>query len=197
VSDATRASWLVAGVLGLAAACGSEASPDAPAKKSQRGAFVSQEAPKEGAPAPEVLTRKKEVEENPAAPAKKVEKPEEKPKERDFPAELSAALGGAAGCVQARPSKSGPQEISISVDAHVTANGIVSRAYARSSQLEAGELECVRKQAGALRLQGPIDDAPRMITTTLTLKMKPPPAPPAAAAPPATPEEGTPPTAGY
>jgi hypothetical protein len=75
------------------------------------------------------------------------------------------------------------EEISIAVDAHVTATGLVSRAYARSSQLATDELECVRKQAGSLRLQGPIEDAPRMISSTITLKMKPAPAPPPAAAP--------------
>jgi hypothetical protein len=93
---------------------------------------------------------------------------------RDYGAELRAAVGDPSGCLTARTGADIPKAISIEVEAYVMAAGNVSRGYARSPQLVAEELECIRKRIEPLRFRPPIDDAPRAVRATLTLALQTP-----------------------
>jgi len=93
---------------------------------------------------------------------------------RDYGAELRAAVGDPSSCLDARIGADVPSEISIEIEAFVMAAGNVSRGYARSRQLAAEELECIRKRIEPLRFRPPIDDAPRAVRATLRLVLKTP-----------------------
>lgn len=121
----------------------------------------------------------------PAAPAPEAAA-EEKP-ERNLGAELSAAVGNVTTCLKPRPvGGGGPTTLSVSLEAVLTQTGIVTRSSARGSGLDAGETECVRRRLDGARLTGPIEDAPRTVSTTITVTLTaPPPAKPSDATPPA------------
>jgi hypothetical protein len=104
--------------------------------------------------------------------AAKTEEEAKKEPARDYPAELLAAVGTPVSCFKPRVGPEAPPEIRIALDVHVIESGMVTRAYARSAQLDESELDCVRKRLGALRLRAPVDAAPRSISATLELKLK-------------------------
>jgi hypothetical protein len=162
--------------LGLAA-CGSDKAPQ-PTSERPRGRL---QAPPESQPAPAAPAQPGNApapaaEEAPvAAPepaaAAEAEAKEEK-KQRDYAAELLAALGTPADCLHERSGEAAPSELKIDIQAYLLDSGFVSRAYARSPLLDEGELQCLSKRAGALRLTAPIEDAPRAVSATLTLQLK-------------------------
>jgi hypothetical protein len=125
--------------------------------------------------------------EPPAAPAptntdpfaeykeKSADAPEpEKPPERDLNAELLQAIGSPTDCLKPRSGDTAPNAISIDYDVTVLETGLVTRAYAHSSQLDEEELQCATKRASALHLRAPIDQAPRSLHATLQLTAKNP-----------------------
>jgi hypothetical protein len=120
---------------------------------------------------PEPTTPQPEAE---APKAKPAAAPEEKPEERDLNAELLAAVGTPIDCLKPRTGESAPTSLRIQIDATVVETGLVTRAYAHSSQLDAEELQCMTKRASALRLRAPIDQAPRSLSATLELTAKTP-----------------------
>jgi hypothetical protein len=104
--------------------------------------------------------------------APKPEAAKAKEDDRDYRAELLSAIGSPAGCLKSRVGPDAPSEILISVEASVVETGVVTRAYASSSQLDDDELECVKGRLQALRLRAPIPNAPRSISATLELKLQ-------------------------
>jgi hypothetical protein len=74
-----------------------------------------------------------------------------------------------------------PSQISIAVDATVVESGLVTRAYASSSQLDAEELKCIEQRLSTLRMRAPIEAAPRGIRATIELALQPSAAKPVAA----------------
>jgi len=111
----------------------------------------------------------------PEAPSQ--EEAQEEVPERDLGKELVAAVGSPATCMEPRQSGSAPPEVSVSLEAVVTENGIVTRSDARSSQLNANELACIKARLSSTRLRAPIDAAPRTVAATVTLKLSAAPAP--------------------
>jgi hypothetical protein len=93
--------------------------------------------------------------------------------ERDLAAELRERVGDPSACLNALVDL--PAEVSISIEATVTTTGIVTRSYARGAGVPDDALECVRRRLDTARLRAPIPNAPRNITTTLTLRRQPPP----------------------
>ena len=100
------------------------------------------------------------------------EKPETEEQPRDYPAELLSALGAPVDCLKPRSGPDAPPLIRVDLEAHVLESGLVTRAYARSSQLEETELDCIRRRLGSLHLPAPVEAAPRGINATLELKLK-------------------------
>ena len=161
-------------------ACGGGTPSDAVPARSTRGAFRTQDgdpapiaAPKPAATTPTAISPSvapAQAATAPVDPPKDAEKDQEKP--RDYSAELLAALGTPTDCLKPRAAADAPSEISISLEAHLVEIGMVTRAYARSSQLDNEELACVQRRLGGLRFRAPVDGTPRAVGATLTLKLK-------------------------
>lgn len=109
---------------------------------------------------------------NPVAAAQEPKPEAPEPEKRDFGKELLSAVGTPTQCLHPRVGPDAPASIQIELEAHLIDTGMVTRAYARSSVLDSEELECVRKRVAALRLRGPIEEAPRSVSATLEFKLK-------------------------
>jgi hypothetical protein len=185
---AARTTALLSALTCAAPALGcDDGSADAP-NKAPRGAMGHHEAAEtpapaetaraQGSPATQAAQAAQAMEPAPvAAPqqnAVPAPAPEQEP-ERDLNAELQAAFGSPASCIKPRlDSEAAPSAIRVDLEAHLVQSGLVSRGYARSSQLDAEELACLEKRLGALRLRGPIEGAPRSARTHFDLELKPP-----------------------
>ncbi|MFI5305989.1 MAG: hypothetical protein ACHQ53_01475 [Polyangiales bacterium] len=95
----------------------------------------------------------------------------EKPK-RDYAAELLTAVGSPTDCLKTREGPDVPSEILVELEGHFLETGAMSRGYARSSVLDPGELDCMRGHLESVRLQPPIEAAPRTVSATLKLTLK-------------------------
>jgi len=161
-------------------ACGGGTPSDAVPSRSTRGAFRTQEgdpaqvaAPNPASTTPTAISPSvapAQAAAAPVVPPRDAKKEEEKP--RDYSAELLAALGTPTDCLKPRSAADAPSEISISLEAHLVEIGMVTRAYARSSQLDKDELACVQQRLGGLRFRAPVDGTPRAVGATLTLQLK-------------------------
>jgi len=161
-------------------ACGGGGPSDAAPARSTRGAFRAQDgdpapvaAPSPTSTTPTAISPSAAPAQAAAAPVaapKDAKKEEEKP--RDYSAELLTALGTPTDCLKPRSAADAPSEISISLEAHLVDIGMVTRAYAQSSQLDKDELACVQERLGGLRFRAPVDGAPRTVGATLTLQLK-------------------------
>lgn len=100
-----------------------------------------------------------------AAPAKE-------PEPRDYGAELLQAMGSPIACLAPRKGSAAPTQLRIDLDAYVMPSGGVGRAYARSAELDATELDCLRRRVEALRLETPIEGAPREVHASIQLALK-------------------------
>ena len=128
-----------------------------------------------------------------AEPAHEEEETEAEKEERDYSAELLAAVGTPVHCLKQRvKSPDVPSEIRIDINATVVEVGLVTRAYVRSSHLDDEELKCVEEHVSRLRMRGPIEEAPRSISTTFVVELKPAAAPAAPAAPASDGDEASP-----
>ena len=192
--------WSIA--LCLAACGGSSDAPSGGPMPRPRGVSAvdpgTVDTPKpEAEPEPEPEDEATPLPESVPAAKEDEEKKDDKPP-RDYPAELQAALGAPSDCLHARSGPNVPKELRIEVQAYFLESGFVSRAYARSAALDADEIACVTKRANAVRLAGPVEDAPRAVSTTLTLTLQPTASPvpekpgPETAAPEANPQEAAP-----
>ena len=106
--------------------------------------------------------------------AQQAEEPQKEAEKRDYSAELKNAIGGPVDCLKPRGGPDSPAEIRVDLEAYFLETGAMSRGYARSSQLDEGELQCIRSRLESIRLRAPIDQAPRSVQTTLTFKLKNP-----------------------
>jgi len=174
---------LVVAALALtSAACGDEpgdpapqAAPRGPSNEDV-GTAETPETPQPTARPPEPEPYKSPFEDDtpgPSAPAAEAEKKKEE-EERDLGAELKSALGSPVGCLTPRPADQAPDRITIAISAQLVGSGRITRATASASQLEASELDCVRRRVEAIRLRGPVDDAPRGVSTSVELELKTP-----------------------
>jgi hypothetical protein len=111
-----------------------------------------------------------------AAPDLKAEpEPEEKEKARDYANELVQAVGRTEGCVKQRAASAAlPDKTSVSLEAYVLESGAVSRGYARSAQLTADELECVKQRIERARFAPAVEGAPRRVDATVQITFKRP-----------------------
>lgn len=91
-------------------------------------------------------------------------------KERNLEAELRSLIGNPMQCLSLKSDDKVPDTIEIALEAYVTANGIVSRSSVRSLYLSNPVLSCVKERIDNARFRAPIDDAPRAIRTTVTLR---------------------------
>jgi hypothetical protein len=174
--------WIGAAVVLIA--CGKDAPTQDTSQPRPRGVCQSQphnaqpEAPAAAVPQqaqprpafPELDQQQAEAA-KPKAEAAPVEK---KPEERDLNAELLAAVGSPVDCLKPRTGENAPTSLRVQLDATVVETGLVTRAYAHSSQLDAEELQCMTKRVSSLRLSAPIDQAPRSLSATLELTAKTP-----------------------
>jgi len=169
-----KLAWLGA-ALWLLAACRTHVEPQGGGQI--RGAFPTTAveakplAPAQPlAPAPEPLQPSAQPSAQPtAAPEQPAA---EKPK-RDYSAELLSAMGSPTDCLAPREAADNvPSEISVELEGFFLETGSMSRGYARSPQLDASELDCMRRRLEAVHLQPPIEGAPRAITTSLKLTLK-------------------------
>lgn len=106
-----------------------------------------------------------DTEENPSA---------EPPAQRDLGAEVQGLLGDPASCINRAGSEGLPAEVRIRIEAHVTETGIVTRAQVSGPPVPQAALECLQARLGFARLRAPIPDAPRTVTTQLTLRRRTP-----------------------
>lgn len=108
----------------------------------------------------------------------------EQPEPRKYDEELAKAVGSPVDCMKPRPAEGAPEEVGVDLEAYVLETGYVSRGSARSSFLDADELKCIQKRVESTRLPGGVEEAPRRITTRVSLKLR---VTPDTAAPAATP----------
>ncbi len=107
---------------------------------------------------------------------------QEGPPPRDYAGELKGLVGSPSGCLKPRIGARAPREIAVTVEAIVMETGMISRAYARSGELDDEELACIRARLGSARMRPGVEQAPRSVSTTVSLILQPGVAPPAAAA---------------
>ena len=97
---------------------------------------------------------------NPGAEAQPEGNEQQGPPPRDYSGELKGLVGSPSGCLKPRVGARAPREITVTVDAVVMESGMISRAYARSSDLDDEELACIRARLGSARMQPAVEAAP-------------------------------------
>lgn len=176
IARTRRSAWALLFVHALiASACAPGNDPDAPPHRPRGVRHGPPVAASERPPAPPPPPEETSVPppprpEPPAAPAAV---PAEPPKARDYSAELLQALGNPLDCLAPRKGTAAPPKLQIDFDAYVMPSGGVGRAYARATDLDASELDCLRRRVEALRLTPPIEDAPRAVHASVQLTLKP------------------------
>lgn len=102
--------------------------------------------------------------------------------ERDLAAELRALAGSPASCADGVDLSHAPAQLTVSLEAHVTPAGVVSRASASVSGAPQALADCMRRRIEAGHFTSPVLDAPRSVQATLTVNRVavPPPAAPTA-----------------
>jgi hypothetical protein len=158
---------------------------DAPSAPEARGAGRGVRGPTDlpapaAAPAPSPTRSRREPRR--AAPAPSVGRAEpavaaplaspEAPSASDLSAALARAFGTPTDCISAATRErlttgDGARRLSMQVQVVVTGSGRVTRASVSGSQLAEDDLECLRRRAEAVRIDAPIPDAPRSITTSI------------------------------
>ncbi|HMI94396.1 MAG TPA: hypothetical protein VK509_23650 [Polyangiales bacterium] len=103
------------------------------------------------------------------------------PPPRDYSGELKGLVGSPGGCLKPRVGARAPREITVTVEAVVMETGMISRAYARSSELDDEELACIRARLATARMQPAVEEAPRSVSTSVSLILQPGTAAPAVA----------------
>lgn len=175
-----RATCLAAACAALLA-CGDDDTAEAPSSTRPRGQtgsalLAKSAAQNENGSQAAQADPPSEPAQQPAAPADpEPEQEQEKPPERDLDAELHDAFGTPASCLKPRlDGPDAPAKIRISLEAHLLDNGMVTRSSASSAQLDDEELRCVRQRLSGLRLQQPIENAPRSARATVEIELKAP-----------------------
>jgi hypothetical protein len=162
-------------LVGASASCSDSGSRDEPPKDRPRGLVPATDRPVSAAQPAAAPSAAAPLEPTPAAdptpPPAEEEKKDEAPP-RDYGAELLAAFGAPLDCLHPRTDANAPAEVRIDVQAYLLETGYVSRAYVRAPALDEPEVQCLTKRASSLRLAAPVEQAPRSVSTTLTLTLK-------------------------
>ena len=169
---------LCATVLELSA-CGGDKPAEETNPKLGRGLRPEVGVVQEAAPAVAPTARPSQLPGTQAPAAAPAAKPAEEaaaadePPARDYAGELKTLVGSPSGCLKPRPAAKAPREINVAVEAIVMESGMISRAYARSNELDDEELACVRARLQSARMQPAVEEAPRSVTTTISLVQQP------------------------
>ena len=179
---------VLAGVLAATTACGddSEPNPGRGYRGATPGATVEDPAsPSTGTQPSPVATRpggRPGAKRPPVVPVTppptdvlptKHDEREEPAPQRDYPAELRRAVGDVTACIPRGTPATARR--SFRLQAVVTTNGVVTRAYVTAPGLPAEAAECVRRRVEAARFPAPIPDAPRTITASVEVEPIPQP----------------------
>lgn len=162
-------------------ACSRKRPEEEPAPAPSRGLRPAEERPEPAAapqqPAPQPFQFPPDNTPAPAAAPAAEDQPAaaapEGPPPRDYSGELKSLVGSPSGCLKPRVGAQAPREIMVTVEAVVMESGMVSRAYARAADLDDDELSCIRARLGSARMSGGVENAPRTVTTTVSMVLQP------------------------
>jgi hypothetical protein len=162
----------------LLAACGDDPPPNPRGAEDTRGTATGREEQATGAaPLPaRSSSRGFEPRPAPAGPQLGAGGPFVRPEgtvtpERDLGAELRGSIGDVRGCLQGFDPGTATT-LRIGVRAGVSAQGIVTRAYA-SGSVPREALACVEARAASVRIPAPVPDGPRSVSTTIEVRFTP------------------------
>lgn len=114
------------------------------------------------------------------------EKTEEKP-ERKLDEELKAALGQPTDCLDLQKVVDGGGKLKVRVGAYVGPSGRITRASVSAPGQPSSTVSCIERRAVTIKMNDPIEDAPRLVETELSFEVAraqaPAPAPTPAPAP--------------
>jgi hypothetical protein len=103
-----------------------------------------------------------------AEPEAPREQPTMEPPPPDRAAELRALVGDPSSCIGRLEDP--PAELSIQVAATVSTSGVVTRYEVSNSRLSDEAIECIGNRLANARFAAPVEDAPRTITATVTVR---------------------------
>lgn len=86
----------------------------------------------------------------------------------DYGNALRTAFGTPTDCISAQSRERLRGDLTVSVSARVTPSGRVTSANVSGSGLSPEDLACMTRRAEALQLAGPIEGAPRTVSTSIT-----------------------------
>ncbi len=121
---------------------------------------------------------------NPSAPSAVAPAPAELVKnKRDLSAELRSLLGQPTDCLDLQKVVDDGGKITVRVSVYVGPSGRITRATINAPGQPGQALSCIERRAVALKMQEPIDDAPRLVEAELSFEIArnqaaPPTAPP-------------------
>jgi len=101
--------------------------------------------------------------------------------ERDLASELLALMGHPARCVDLGAVARGGGRLSVTMTVHVVPSGRITRATAMAPGQPPEVLKCLEERVVAATFRGPVEGAPRVVTTTLPIEVVAQPTAPAAA----------------
>lgn len=96
----------------------------------------------------------------------------EAPRERDLGAELGEAVGSIQACLDLETARRIDGTLRVPITAQVLPSGRISRASARGGSLSREQNQCIEGVVTHTSLRGPIDGAPREVSTTLELDVE-------------------------
>lgn len=96
------------------------------------------------------------------------ERTPEAPPPRDYESELRALVGDPITCM---PQGARPARVSIQVSVVATESGVISRSNVTSQEIQEAA-RCVAGRLNSARFRGPVEDAPRTVTTTFDLRFR-------------------------
>jgi hypothetical protein len=99
------------------------------------------------------------------------EEDEDEPTEDPLPRALQAAFGAPTDCVSEETRGRLHDTLSVRVTVRVLPSGRPVSADVSGARLSDTDLECMRARALALRLPGPVADAPRTVAATITYQV--------------------------
>jgi hypothetical protein len=91
--------------------------------------------------------------------------------ERDLARELAILIGQPISCVDLAAVVAGGGRVDIAVSAQVVPSGRITRAEATAKGQPDRALRCVEQLATSRSLRGPVPDAPRRVSTTVSMQV--------------------------
>jgi hypothetical protein len=106
-----------------------------------------------------------------ARPAAAAEPAADAAPERDLPRELALLIGQPLSCVNLPAVVAGGGRLDIAVAAQVVPSGRITRAEASAAGQPPEALRCIEKLATSRSLKGPVPDAPRQVSTSVSMQV--------------------------